>query len=48
MAFHERLRAAFLGIASAEPGRCVIVDATGSLDEVEAAVWAVVSERLGR
>jgi dTMP kinase len=45
-AFHERLREGFLAIASAEPQRCAIIDATGSLDEVEAAVWGVVNDRL--
>ena len=45
-AFHERLREGFLAIARAEPGRCVIIDARGSLDEVEARVWAAVDDRL--
>jgi dTMP kinase len=46
MAFHERLRAGFLAIAAAEPERCAVIDAQGSLDEVEAAVWRAVEERL--
>jgi len=41
--FHERLRARFLAIVDAEPGRCVAVDADGDLDAVEAQVWAAVS-----
>jgi dTMP kinase len=45
-AFHERLRQAFLEIAAAEPGRCALVDASGSIEAVEQAVWAKVSERL--
>jgi dTMP kinase len=45
-AFHERLRAAFRAIAAAEPERCALIDATGSMDEVEAAVWAAVTARL--
>ena len=45
-AFHERLREGFLAIAKAEPDRCAVVDATGSLDEVEARVWAAVQDRL--
>lgn len=45
-AFHERLRAAYLDIARAEPERCVLVDATATLDAVEAAVAAVVDPRL--
>ncbi|MDB5428051.1 MAG: tmk [Phenylobacterium sp.] len=40
--FHERLRAAFLAIARAEPERCAVIDATGSLDDVEAKVWSAV------
>ena len=46
-AFHERLRAAFLHIASAEPGRCVVIDAAAPEDDVEAAVWAAVETRFG-
>jgi dTMP kinase len=45
-AFHERLRQAFLEIAAAEPGRCVLLDASGSIEAVEQAVWAKVCERL--
>jgi dTMP kinase len=45
-AFHERLREGFLSIAKAEPDRCAVIDATGSLDEVEARVWATVDGRL--
>jgi dTMP kinase len=41
-AFHERLREAFLAIARAEPERCVVIDAAGSLKEVEEKVWAAV------
>jgi dTMP kinase len=46
LAFHERLRAAFLEIARTEPERCAVIEATGSLDEVETAVWAAVEARL--
>ena len=46
-AFHERLREGFLAIARAEPERCAVVDAAGTLDEVEARVWAAVQARLG-
>lgn len=47
VAFHERLREGFLMIAKAEPERCAVIDAVGSLDVVEARVWAAVGERLG-
>jgi dTMP kinase len=46
-AFHERLRAAYLDIARSEAERCAIIDACGTLDEVEAQVWAAVAPRLG-
>ncbi len=46
-AFHERLRAAYLAIAAEEPQRCVLIDATASLDAVEVAVRAAVDPRLG-
>jgi dTMP kinase len=45
--FHERLRRSFLDIARAEPGRCAVVQASGSPDEVEALVWDAVQDRLG-
>ena len=45
-AFHERLREAFLRIAREEPERCVVIDASGTVDEVEAAVWRAVRSRL--
>ncbi len=38
LAFHQKLREGFLGIAKAEPARCKIIDATGSIDEVAARV----------
>jgi dTMP kinase len=46
MAFHERLREGFLAIAKAEPERCVVIDADGAIEAVEAAVWAAVQDRL--
>ncbi len=46
LAFHERLREGFLAIAAGEPDRCAVIDARGSLDEVEAKVWAAVAARL--
>jgi dTMP kinase len=46
-AFHQRLRAGFLAIAAAEPERVCVINAAQSPDEVEHAVWAAVSDRLG-
>lgn len=46
-AFHRRLREGFLDIARREPERCAVVDAAGALEDVQAAIRAVVGERLG-
>lgn len=45
-AFQERVRAAFLAIARAEPARCALVDATASADIVEAEIASIVRARL--
>ena len=45
--FHQRLRDGFLEIARREPGRCAVIDAGVGVDEVQAAIRAVVRERLG-
>jgi dTMP kinase len=42
-AFHARVRAGFRAIAAGEPGRCVVIDASGDM----AAVHAAVTVRLG-
>jgi dTMP kinase len=47
MAFHERVRAAFLAIAAAEPGRCVVIDAAQPVEAVHAAARAAIAQRLG-
>jgi dTMP kinase len=46
-AFHERVRAGYLTLAAAEPGRIALVNGTGTVDEVQARVRAAVAERLG-
>lgn len=46
VAFHARLRRAFLEIAAREPERCVVIDANGSPDQVEQSVWEAVQDRL--
>lgn len=43
---HEKRREAFLAIARGEPGRCVVVDGTGSEADVAEAIWRAVSSRL--
>jgi dTMP kinase len=45
LAFHRRVRDGFLAIAAAEPDRVVVVDATGSVDQVSAAVAEAVDRR---
>ena len=47
LAFHERLRAAFLEIAAREPHRCAVIAADAAPDTVEARIWEAVRERLG-
>jgi dTMP kinase len=44
--FHERLRVGFLAIAAAEPERCVVIDAMGSVDDVHKAIATAVAARL--
>ncbi|MGO4705277.1 dTMP kinase [Microvirga sp. 2MCAF38] len=46
LAFHERLRQAYLDIAANEPGRCVVIDADHDPDEVEASIWRAIQGRL--
>lgn len=44
--FHERLRARFLQIAQEKSERCVVIDAVGDIETIEARVWAAVEARL--
>ena len=46
--FHRRTRDGYLDMAAAEPERWVRIDASGSVEGVAAAVWAIVTEKLGR
>lgn len=43
--FHEKLRAGFLAIALAEPGRCFVVDGTKPPEAIADEVWAIVAGR---
>jgi dTMP kinase len=45
-AFHQRLRDGFLGIAQAEPNRCVVLDAGQPPGAVSDAVWSAVAAHL--
>jgi len=44
--FHQRLRQGFLAIASAEPRRCAVIDATRSPEAVHQDILAAVTTRL--
>ncbi len=45
--FHQRLRNGFHEIARANPGRCVLIDASGSEDQVAEAIWREMQSRFG-
>ena len=45
-AFHARVRAGFLAIAGAEPERCVVVAASGTVAEVAQRIRRIVADRL--
>jgi dTMP kinase len=44
--FHQQLRKGFLDIATNEPDRCVVIDASPAREEVADAVWTTVQSRL--
>jgi dTMP kinase len=43
--FHQDLRDAYREIASAEPARCVLIDASGDANTVAASVWTALRDR---
>ena len=45
--FHARVRSGFLEIAAQDPKRCMVIDATGSIDSIAAAIAGAASARLG-
>jgi dTMP kinase len=45
--FHARVRGGFLEIAAREPGRCVVIDATGTVEAIADAIVHAVMDRLG-
>lgn len=45
--FHERLRAGFHAIAASEPERCVVIPASGPVEEVHNAILAILFQRFG-
>ncbi|HEX3272224.1 MAG TPA: dTMP kinase [Ktedonobacterales bacterium] len=46
VAFHERVRAAYLALAAAEPKRWVVLDATQLPDTLAESIWQTVMSRL--
>lgn len=46
LAFHRALREAFRALATSEPERCVLIDASFEAEAVEEAIWQAVSTRL--
>lgn len=45
-AFHEKLRSGFLDIARREPVRCVVIDAQGTVDDVQSRIQDALRKRL--
>lgn len=45
--FHQRVRDGYRMLAAADPERWVVVDGTGSVEEVAARVWEAAAGRLG-
>jgi len=43
--YHQKIRQAFVGIAQKHPERCVIVDASLDVNDIEDLVWQIVSDR---
>jgi dTMP kinase len=46
LAFHRNLRQAYLDVASAEPRRCAVLDATLPPEELAEAAWRILRARL--
>lgn len=46
LAFHQELRDEFLAIATAEPWRCVVIDASQPINTVAEQIWNTLVERL--
>jgi dTMP kinase len=44
--FHEALREAYRELATTEPGRCIVIDATEPKPQVAERIWKIVCERL--
>ena len=45
--YHENLRHGFQKVVRDNPERCILIDATGAIDDISAAIDAAVTERFG-
>ncbi len=45
--FHQRVRAGYLSIAKKEPKRCIVLDATQSIENLRDEIFAAVNKRFG-
>jgi len=45
LAYHQKIRQAFIDIAQKYPERCVIVDASHGVNDIEERVWQIISDR---
>lgn len=46
ISFHRKLREGYREIAASEPERCILIDASGTQEQVAEKVWAAVQGRL--
>ena len=46
LSFHQTLRESFLDLVKSEPKRCVLIDASQSMDAVSKQIWTVVEAKL--
>jgi len=44
--FHERVRQGFLEIAKKDPGRCIVIDASGDQDQINSEINAMILVQL--
>ena len=45
LSFHQKLRDAYRQIATSEPERCVLIDATEDVDRVADHIWSALRDR---
>lgn len=45
LGFHQKLRDGYRAIAAQEPGRCMLIDAAGSPEQVAGAIWRALGQR---